>query len=327
MDRIHDAPTAGHPGRDETIRQTKLEGHHWQGMNRWIANYIQGCATCQANKILTHRKKTPTYKITVPQNAKPFQQISMDLIMGLPKSNTYDAILTIVDHRCTRAALFLPCHTTITGPGIVQLYLEHVYRWFGLPTKVISDRDPRFTSHFGRGITKAIGITQNLSTTAHPQTDGSSERANQWVEQFLRLITTWNPQEWAHWLPVATAVYNNRRNSTTKLAPNQALLGYHPAIRPEQNSENPNQSAQKRIELLRKYQDEAKRALNATAEDKKLQSQYAVNQQPTSLARNNKSPNTTKIKTQPQTSRTILDQETNITSSLSTGSASQLDPS
>ena len=109
----------------------------------------------------------------------------MDLITGLPKSNTYDAILTIVDHGCTHAALFLPCHTTITGPGIVQLYLEHVYRWFGLPTKVISDRDPRFTSHFGRGITKAIGLTQNLSTTAHPQTDGSSERANQWVEQFL----------------------------------------------------------------------------------------------------------------------------------------------
>ena len=82
-----------------------------------------------------------------------------------------------------------------------------------------------------------------------------------------------------HWLPIATAVYNNQRNSTTKLAPNQALLGYHPTIRPEQNPENPSQSAQKRIELLRKYQDEAKRALNAAAESKELEPQYAVNQQ------------------------------------------------
>jgi hypothetical protein len=81
-----------------------------------------------------------------------------------------------------------------------------------------------------------------------------------------------------HWLPVATAVYNNQQNSTTKLAPNQALLGYHPIIRLEQKPENPNQSAQKRIELLRKYQDEAKRALNTAAEDKKLEPQYTVNQ-------------------------------------------------
>jgi hypothetical protein len=72
----------------------------------------------------------------------------MDLIMGLPKSEGYDAILTIVDHGCLQAAIFLPCSTTITGAGIAQLYLEHLFRWFGLPQKIISDRDPRFTSHF-----------------------------------------------------------------------------------------------------------------------------------------------------------------------------------
>jgi hypothetical protein len=65
----------------------------------------------------------------------------MDLITGLPKHNGKDAILTIVDHRCSRAAVFLPCDTTITGPGIAQLYLDHVYKWYGFPNKVISDRD------------------------------------------------------------------------------------------------------------------------------------------------------------------------------------------
>ena len=57
-----------------------------------------------------------------------------------------DAILTIVDQGCTRAAVFLPCSTTITGEGVAKLYPENVYRWFGLPMKIISDRDPRFTS-------------------------------------------------------------------------------------------------------------------------------------------------------------------------------------
>jgi hypothetical protein len=72
----------------------------------------------------------------------------MDLITGLPTSKGFDAILTIVDYGVTRGAIFLPCHTTITGPQITKLYLEHVYRWFGLPQKIISDRDPCFTSYF-----------------------------------------------------------------------------------------------------------------------------------------------------------------------------------
>jgi hypothetical protein len=63
----------------------------------------------------------------------------MDLITGLPKSEGHDAILTIIDHGCLRAAIFLPCSTTITSTGIAQLYLEHLFQWFGLPQKIISD--------------------------------------------------------------------------------------------------------------------------------------------------------------------------------------------
>ncbi len=138
---LHDHWGAGHPGRDETTRQVQHE-YFWPLGRAWIARYIKGCATCQQNKNLTHVTKTPLYKITVPENAPPFTQIAMDLITGLPKSRGYDTILTIVDHGCSRGAIFLPCNTTITGPQIVQLYYKHVYPWFGLPTKVISDRDP-----------------------------------------------------------------------------------------------------------------------------------------------------------------------------------------
>ena len=72
----------------------------------------------------------------------PFQTIAMDLITTLPESDRYNAILTIVDHGCSRAAVFLPCKTTITGEQVAQLYYKHIYRWFGLPSKMISDRDP-----------------------------------------------------------------------------------------------------------------------------------------------------------------------------------------
>ena len=108
-------------------------------MNAWIANYVKGCAICQQNKTLTHRKKPPLFHIPAHPTAFPFQVVAMDLITQLPKSGDSDAILTIVDQGCMRAAVFLPCSTTITGEEVARLYLENVYRWFGLPTRVISD--------------------------------------------------------------------------------------------------------------------------------------------------------------------------------------------
>jgi hypothetical protein len=179
-------------------------------MNEWIANYVKGCAVCQQNKILTHRKKTPLYRITTEQGTLSFKQVAMDLIMGLPKHKGKDAILTIVDHRCSRAVVFLPCVMTITGLEIAQLYMDHVYKWFGLPTKIISDRDPRFTFHFGKSIAQQLKINQNLSLAFHPQTDGISERKNQWVEQYLQLVTSASPEDWTHWLDIVLRFHSDR---------------------------------------------------------------------------------------------------------------------
>ena len=171
---LHNAPTVGHPGRDETFTQVS-HAYWWPGMWTWITNYVAGCAVCQQNKNVTHRQHTLLYRIPTPEDSLPFQQIALDLITGLPPNRPHDSVLTIVDHGCSRATVFLPCATTITGPGMAQLYFDNVYRWFGLPLKVISDRDPRFTSHFGRALASKIGAKQNLSTAFHPQTDGLLE--------------------------------------------------------------------------------------------------------------------------------------------------------
>jgi len=235
-------------------------------MKEWIANYVKGCAICQQNKIITHRTKTPPYRIPMETNARPFQCIAMDLITGLPPVKGKDAILTIVDQGCSHAAIFLACDTTITGPGIAQLYMDHVFRWFGLPTKVISDRDPRFTLHFGKALTKRLDIQQNLSTAFHPQTDGLSERKNQWVEQYLRLVTSAAPKDWTQWLALATAVHNNQKNSTTGLSPNQIILGYDLKLNPAISIPSTNETTEERIRLMEERRAQATAALNQIAE-------------------------------------------------------------
>jgi len=222
---LHNAPTAGHPGQDETFTQVSRV-YWWPGMRTWVTDYVTGCAVCQQNKNVTHHKRTPLYHIPTPDDALPFQWIALDLIMGLLPNGPHDSILTIVDHRCSCAAVFLPCATTIMGPGVAQLYFDNVYRWFGLPLKVISDRDPRFTSHFGCALANKIGAKQNLLTAFHPQTDGLSERKNQWIEQYLRLIANAQQEDWSQWLTVASAVHNNHVNATLGKAPSEILLGY-----------------------------------------------------------------------------------------------------
>jgi hypothetical protein len=269
----HDHPTAGHPGRDKTIQKTQ-QSHNWIGMRQWIADYVKGFATCQQNKIQTHKRKTPLYKITTTDGALPFQQVAMDLITELPPHRGYNAILTIVDHGCSHAAIFLPCSTTITGPGIACLYLDDVYRWFGLPTKIISDRDPCFTSQFGKALAERLNIQQNLSSAFHPQTDGLSKRKNQWIEQYLRLVTLAQPEDWTEWLPIASAVHNNRRNATTGLLPNQVLLGYEIKLFPSEQNTSNNQAIEDRLKQMIEKRAQAVDALNKSAQAFQPPSQY-----------------------------------------------------
>ena len=279
MRLVHDHPAAGHPGRDETIRKARAMTT-WNGMNEWITEYVQGCAICQQNKIQTHKAKIPLFRIDTTDDALPFQRIAMDLITGLLVHKGKDAILTIIDQGCSRAAVFLPCTTNITGEGIVQLYMDHVYKWYGLPTKVISDRDPRFTSHFGKALARRLGIEQNLSTAFHPQTDGLSERKNQWVEQYLRLVTSMSPEAWTDWISIATAIHNNRRNATTKLSPNQILLGYETKLIPTGTGESTNEATERRLEMMIEKRLVAIDAINQMAKTRApILSQYKIGNQ------------------------------------------------
>jgi hypothetical protein len=104
------------------------------------------------------KKRTPLYCIPGDPQMHPFNIIALDLITQLPKAKEMDAILTIIDQGCSRVALFVPCKMTITGKGVAQLYLQHLFPWFGVPLKVISDHDPRFMSNFSKALTTKLKI-------------------------------------------------------------------------------------------------------------------------------------------------------------------------
>ena len=184
---------------------------------------------CQANKINTHPLKPAIIPIT-PTSGLPFQTIAMDFIMKLPKSGKYDTILTITDHDCSKAAIFIPCQETITAEGVAALYLWHVYPRYGVPAKVITDRDTRFTLKFAKGLCEVLQIKQNISTVYHPQTDGQSECTNQFLETYLRFYCEEKQDDWHQWLPFAEFCHNQWLNATTRYTPFDIIMGYTPRL-------------------------------------------------------------------------------------------------
>ena len=111
---------------------------------------------------------------------------------------------------------------------MAKLYAKHIFPHYGIPHKVISDRDPRFTANFTRELCKLLGITQNISSAYHPQTDGQSERANQSIEQYLRLVVNEQQTDWAAWLAMAQYTHNSWKNRTTKQTPFEIIMGHNP---------------------------------------------------------------------------------------------------
>ena len=162
----------------------------------------------------------------------------MDLITDLPPSNTYDALLTIVDQGCSKLAVFLPCHKTISDKGIAQLYFCHLFPWFGIPKCIISDQDPRFISHFTKAVCEATEIQQNISTAFHPRTDGQTECINQWVEIYLYQFVKGCQNDWIALLPMAEFIHNSWKHEHSKHSPHKLIIRINPSasITASQNS-------------------------------------------------------------------------------------------
>ena len=152
----------------------------------------------------------------------------MDFIVKLPESAGFNSILTIMDHDCTKMLIAIPCRETITAEGVAKLFLRQIFPRFGLPSKIISNRDPRFISKFMKQLCHLMGITQNISMAYHPQTDGQSERFNQWLEQYLCFWVDHQQTNWHHYLPLVEFMHNSWKNETIGQSLFEILMGYNP---------------------------------------------------------------------------------------------------
>jgi len=153
--------------------------------------FVAYCLVCQKTKVEHKKPYGELQSLDVPE--WKWESISMDFVTGLPRTVFgHDAIWVIVD-KLTKFAHFLPINIRFSLEKLAHLYIKKIFRLHGVPSSIILDRDPRFTSRFWDSLQRALGTKVRLNSTYHPQTDGQSERT---IQDLLRTCVLEQTGSW-----------------------------------------------------------------------------------------------------------------------------------
>ena len=181
----------------------------------------------------------------------------MDFITDLPPNNGFDSIFVVVDQGLSKGVILCPCNKTISTAETADLYIKEVFKNFGLPDIMISDRGPQFAAKVFNGITSALQIKHKMSTAFHPQTDGQTERYNAVLEVYLRIFCAYEPDKWNKILPIAQFAHNSRTHEELKQSPFYLMYGSTPVALPQVTEQSATPVADERIRSLIKAREEA----------------------------------------------------------------------
>ena len=226
LNMFHDSAWAGHVGQRATYALLKKQCY-WPDMKEEVVNYVQSCIICQRNR--PEYKKMAGLLQPLPIPSAPWESISMDFIMGLPKSRSYDSILVVVD-QFSKMASFIPTHEKVSANQVAELLFANVFKNWGMPLDMLSDRDPKFVAKFWRSLFDIMGAQLLRSSAYHSHTDGQTERVNLVLEEYLRGYVKPDQTNWSELLYMAEFRYNSQVHSATGFSPFFLATGRHPRL-------------------------------------------------------------------------------------------------
>lgn len=221
---IHAQPSACHPGVRK-MTQILEPKFWWPKMKLHIQQYVTNCHDCRRAKI--PRDKTPglLHPLSVPDHV--WQHTVMDFKYMPMDEDGYDAILVFVD-RLGKRPISIPCKRTCTARELAQLFLVHIYRHYGPPESMVSDRGPQFVSEFWNEVCHILQVKMKLSTAHSHQTAGQVEVMNQYIDQRLRPFVTFYQKNWSKLLPMVDFAAAALPNEATGQSSFKTEMNYEP---------------------------------------------------------------------------------------------------
>ena len=129
--------------------------YYWSRMKRHVGDFVRQCLMCHQVKA-EHQKPGGLLQPLEVVEWK-WEHITMDFLTYLPRTQRrHDAVWVIVD-RLTKLTHFLAVRMTFILEEFCKVYIREIVRLYGVSVSIVSDRDPRFTSHFWKSFQKALG--------------------------------------------------------------------------------------------------------------------------------------------------------------------------
>ncbi|OWZ06963.1 LOW QUALITY PROTEIN: reverse transcriptase [Phytophthora megakarya] len=180
---FHDTPSGGHLVREKTFASLSRD-FYWPHMYKWVRKWVRSCEACQRVKP-SPSKQAPLRPL--PVAIDPWSSVSMDFVFGLPRdAQGRTGVLVFVD-RFSKMVHLAPVAVSVTAVQSAAIFLEIVYRHHGLPSLIVSDRDPRFTAAFWTELFKTLGTRLKMSRDGRPTRtckQGSRRRAEKLLHVF-----------------------------------------------------------------------------------------------------------------------------------------------
>jgi len=165
LEESHRSSLSIHPGATKMYHDLK-KMFWWSGLKRDVAQFVYACLTCQKSKVEHQKPAGLLTPLDVPE--WKWHSISMDFVTILPSTpRGHDAIWVIVD-RLTKSAHFILINISFPVSQLVEIYIHEIVKLHGVPSSIVSDRDPRFTSRFWKSLHETLGTNLKLSLVYHP---------------------------------------------------------------------------------------------------------------------------------------------------------------
>jgi hypothetical protein len=273
LDEAHLSRYSIYPGSTKMCQDLK-QHYWWTKMKIEITRYVANCDTCRRVKAVHMKTARPLQSLPIP--TWKWEDISMDFVVGLPKtSKGYDSIWVIVV-RLTKTTHFLPVKVKYQVVTYVELYIARILSLPGVPKTIVSDRGPQFLSKFWEELHKSLGTKLLHSSAYHPQTSGQTERVNQILEDMLRACVLEFPQKLDDCLPLVEFSYNNSYQESIKMTLFQALYGRR--CRTPLNWSEPGERWFFRPDLIKETEEKVQRIRHNLREAQARQENYADKQ-------------------------------------------------